>query len=343
MTAWHQWLLLPLHAAMLLTGAKSFENNPLIGSRWLNAKGLHLARRKWALRMAAHRRAACADTLTPEDRAAFLRDGFIVKPNFLPTPMFDAMRQELFAGHMPAREYIDGYSHTRLIPLDAGTLPNLPATRTALKHPEYRALHDYVGSFRLQPFQFLQTIHSNFRDAEPDVQSDFHMDTFHPTVKSWLFLDDVAENEAGFSYVPGSHLPTRRHLAWERKASLDAARAPDRSTREGSIRIQPEQIARLGYAAPVQFAVRANTLIVADTSGFHRRGVTQARTRRIAIWSYARGSPFLPWAGGDVIGATGLHQRAVRLYWAMQDLLKRARGKHGGWGWVGERNVKDPP
>lgn len=343
MTAWHQWLLLPLHAAMLATGAKSFENNPLIGSRWLNEKGLHLARRILARRMAERRRTACATALTPEDRAAFLRDGFLVKPNFLPQPMFDAMRQELFAGQMNAREFIDGYSHTRLIPLDASTLPKLPATRTALVHPEYRALHDYVGSFRLQPYQFVQTVHSNFREAEPDVQSDFHMDTFYPTVKSWLFLDDVAEGEAGFTYVPGSHMPTRRHLAWERAASIGAAQAPDRSTREGSIRIEPEQIARLGYPAPVQFAVRANTLIVADTSGFHRRGITEARTRRIAIWSYARGSPFQPWVGGDLIAATGLHQRAARLYWAAQDALKRARGKQGGWGWVGERNPQDPP
>jgi len=35
----------PLWAAQLATGTKSFEHNPVIGSRWLNERGLHTARR----------------------------------------------------------------------------------------------------------------------------------------------------------------------------------------------------------------------------------------------------------------------------------------------------------
>ncbi len=343
MTAWYQWPMLPVHALALATGAKSFEKNPVLGSPALNRQGLHLMRRKWAMRMAERRRAACAEGLSAADREAFLRDGYLVKPDFLPPETFAAMKAEIYASRVEAREFVDGYSLTRLIPLDAGTLGRLPATAAALQHPEYRALHDYVGSFRLQPFQFVQTIFSNFRAAEPDVQSDFHIDTFHPTVKSWLFLDDVEEGEAGFTYVPGSHIPNRRHLAWERHASIHAATSPDRSTREGSLRIEEHELPRLGYRPPKKFVARANTLIVADTSGFHRRGVTDRQTRRIAIWSYARGTPFKPWAGGDVIGATGLDKRVVRLFWAAQDVLKRARGKTGGWGWVGERCATDAP
>ncbi|RVT90016.1 phytanoyl-CoA dioxygenase [Rhodovarius crocodyli] len=338
-----QWPLLPLHAAALATGAKSFENNPLIGSARLNRWGLHMARRRIALRLAELRRRAMADYLSPDDREAFLRDGYLIKRDFLPAAAFQAMREELFAARIEAREFIDGYSLTRLIPLDAQTLPRLPATTAALEHPQYRALHDYIGSFRLQPYRFVQTIYSNFRAAEPDVQSDYHMDTFHPTVKSWLFVEDVAEEEAGFTYVPGSHMPTQRHLEWEQALSIRAAHAEDRSTREGSLRIEPEEIAALGYRTPVKFSAPANTLVIADTSGFHRRGVTDARTRRIAIWSYARGNPFRPWAGGDVLGATGLDKRAVRLFWSAQDALKRARGKTGGWRWVGERSPVDPP
>ena len=343
MPAWYQWLMLPWHALAVATGAKSFEKNPVLGHPGLNRAGLHLARRRLAMRMAERRRAACAEGLTPAQRVAFLRDGYLVIEDFLPPERFAAMRAEIFATPIEAREFLDGYSLTRLIPLDAGTLGRLPATAAALNHPQYRALHDYVGSFKLQPFQFIQTIFSNIRAAEPDVQSDFHLDTFHPTVKSWLFLEDVDAEEAGFTYVPGSHIPTRRHLAWERRASIGAATAADRSTREGSLRIEPDELPRLGYPPPVKFAARANTLIVADTSGFHRRGVTEHATRRIAIWSYARGTPFKPWPGGDILGATGLDKRAVRLFWAMQDALRKARGRTGGWGWVGLRKATDAP
>ena len=343
MPAWYQWPLLPVHALALASGAKSFEKNPVLGSPALNRHGLHLIRREWARRMAERRRLNLGAALPVADRDALLRDGYLVKPDFLPPETFAAMRDEIFARRVEAREYVDGYSLTRLIPLDARTLGRLPATAAALAHPPYQALHDYANSFHQKPFQFVQTIFSNFRAAEPDIQSDFHTDTFHPTVKSWLFLEDVAEGEAGFTYVPGSHRPNRRHLAWERRVSIGAATSTDRSTREGSLRIEPHEIARLGYAEPQKFAARANTLIVADTSGFHRRGVTDRQTRRIAIWSYARSNPFKPWPGGDVMGTLGLDKRAVRLFWAVQDAVKRARGRTGGWGWVGERCATDPP
>jgi hypothetical protein len=39
-------LLCPVWVLQLVTGAKSFADNPLIGSRWLNARGLHV----WRLR-----------------------------------------------------------------------------------------------------------------------------------------------------------------------------------------------------------------------------------------------------------------------------------------------------
>jgi hypothetical protein len=33
----------------------------------------------------------------------------------------------------------------------------------------------------------------------------------------------------------------------------------------------------------------------------------------------------------------------VRLFWAMQDAMRRARGQQGGWAWVGERFATDAP
>ena len=42
-------------------------------------------------------------------------------------------------------------------------------------------------------------------DGPPDPQTALHADTFHPTVKAWLFLTDVAADAGPFTYVPGSH------------------------------------------------------------------------------------------------------------------------------------------
>lgn len=35
--------------------------------------------------------------------------------------------------------------------------------------------------------------------SAPDPQNDLHMDTFHPTVKAWLWLDDVDEDMGPFA------------------------------------------------------------------------------------------------------------------------------------------------
>ncbi|MBV9510184.1 MAG: hypothetical protein JO303_07880, partial [Caulobacteraceae bacterium] len=76
-------LAAPWNAAGLLTAAKSFEANPILGSPQLNARGLHAARVSLACRMAARRRAKLAHLVPPEDRAAFQRDGFVVRRDFL--------------------------------------------------------------------------------------------------------------------------------------------------------------------------------------------------------------------------------------------------------------------
>src|SRR5437763_6272953 len=81
-------LQVPLWTAQLLSGTKSFERNRVIGSRWRNERGLHVARVRLAHRVAAMRRYRLAALVTDKDRAAFERDGFVIRPNFLPEGEF---------------------------------------------------------------------------------------------------------------------------------------------------------------------------------------------------------------------------------------------------------------
>ena len=69
--------------------------------------------------------------------------------------------------------------------------------------------------------------------------------------------------------------------------SIGAARSPDAMTREGSLRIEEAVLARLGYPAPRKLAVAANTLVIADTSGLHRRGIADGDGlphRHLGLW-----------------------------------------------------------
>ena len=88
----------------------------------------------------------------------------------------------------------------------------------------------------------------------------------------------------------------------------------------GSLRVSRTALRRMGYPEPRVFAVKKNTLVVADTSGFHARGASRHPSTRIEIWGYGRRNPFLPWTGWDLQGLPGLKGRTVPLYWRARDL-----------------------
>jgi hypothetical protein len=340
------WLFAPVHVAALATGAKSFRNNPIIGSPALNRAGLHVARMRIACHMAERRRARLAPLVAAADRAAFEREGFIVKREFLPQPVFAAVKREALEFAGAARQQVQGDAITRRIALDRRALSRLPGVRAMVESPEWLGLVRYVGASMLEPLLYIQTVFAQACEAPRDPQTRLHADTFHPTVKAWFFLTDTSEDEGPFIYVPGSHRPTRRRLAWERRVSLTARHSPDPDSADGSPRIAAEDLHRLGFGEPVSFVVPQNTLIVADTMGFHARGVSVRPSARAEIWAYGRRNPFLPWLGLDVAALPWVKGRAVPLYWSAMDLRERLKLGRNPWrpaGTVTALGPLDPP
>ena len=334
-----RYLLAPWWALQLATGAKAFGDNPLIGSRRFNEAGLHVARVKLAHRMAAWRRWRLRGLIDPADAAAFARDGYVCVPDFLPPDLFARLRDQILDRPAPAREMVQGDTITRRIALDPPALKAMPAARALLREPRWRGLIRYIGSYDAEPLVYVQTILPHRHDAPPDPQLALHADTFHPTVKAWLFLTDVAEEDGPFVYVPGSHRPTPQRLAWEKARSIRAASGLDRLSARGSLRIDETELAEIGMASPKHFPVSANTLIVADTNGFHARGASSRPATRVEIWAYGRRNPFLPWTGLDVTGVPGIAERRVPLYWRLCDRFGRWLGQP--WADVGLKRPAD--
>jgi hypothetical protein len=333
-----RYLLAPWWLAQLATGSKAFCDNPLIGSRRLNELGLHETRVRLAHQFAASRRRRLSALVDPADRAAFDRDGFVEKRDFLPAAIFERLRDALFSHAAPAREMIQGDTITRRIALDPELLAAVPQARGLLADPVWRGLIRYAGSFENEPLSYVQTILSGRIDAPADPQTALHADTFHPTVKAWLFLTHVAEDEGPFCYVPGSHRLTPARIAWERTKSLDAKKL-DRLSSRGSLRIESNELAGLGLPPPRLFAVPANTLIVADTFGFHARGPSARPSVRVEIWAYGRRNPFLPWIGLDLLSMPGVAERRIPWLWAARDRLEPWMGQP--WRNVGRKRPDD--
>jgi len=188
----------------------------------------------------------------------------------------------------------------------------------------------------------VQTILADPSDGEADPQTVLHADTFHATAKAWLFLDDVGEDDGPFAYVPGSHRVTPQRLTWEREQSVSAARSPDRMHSEGSLRATGSDLGAMGLPPPVRMAVPANTLIVADTSGFHRRSSSPRTTRRVELYATLRRTPFLPWPGGHLAALPPFAGRFARLETGFQLVLERSGLPTGPWRPVGMTGAYEP-
>lgn len=315
-----RWALAPYHFARVFSGAKSFEANPVIGSARLNALGLHAKRVELAYRLAEKRRAKLARFVSEEDRRAFERDGFVVRRNFLPQPVFDALLTQIKQHRCTVEDRAWGETINRKIVVDSELTAKAPALKTLLNTPDWRHLIAYVGACASPPLIYIQSLYRRGGDIDP--QTRLHCDTFHSTTKAWLYLTDVRENEGAFTYVPGSHRLTPEKLAWHHRVSQEASASQDQETREGSFRVEPSELAALGLPQPVQLAVPANTLVVGDTSGFHARGPSTSGTLRVEIWALGRRQPFLTWGGlepwsSETLGSLVSASRKLR------NLLKR--------------------
>lgn len=290
--------LAPLWVAALATEAKSFAANPIIGSRLLNRWGLHDGRVRLAARVAAARRRRLGAAVAAEDRAAFLRDGFLIKPDFLPAASFDRLRAALLDRSWSVREQRQGPTVTRRAPLSPAPFSaELPELTQLIADPELLALLRLAAAAESRPSFALQAVLTNPALSDLDPQCAVHSDSFHPMAKAWFFFNDVGPDDGPVFYVPGSHLVTPARLAWLRAQSLTAAGNADRDHANGILRIDAANLRRLELPEPRPLTVSANTLIVADTFGFHGRTPRRSAMPRVEIFASMRGNPFLPWPG----------------------------------------------
>lgn len=134
------------------------------------------------------------------------------------------------------------------------------------------------------------------RPDDGDDQKVFHTDTFFHCVKYWYFPMDVSKEAGAFWYVPGSPVVTDRLIKWHEERVEDMKAGRSESWRgqghlEGSFRINEEELAGLGLN-PEPIEVKADSFVMANVFGFHRRGDTQRPTHRVSVHGSIRIDPF---------------------------------------------------
>ncbi len=326
-----QILLLPLHIFAVFSEKKSFVDHPVLGNRWINERGLHRVRCALAARMSQWRRSRLASRVSSGDRTQFDAQGLVSKPQFLPPDVFEGLRREILEQKWETLEMRQGPALTRHAPLDLHSLaqkaPNLYRFVTSR---EVNDLIRYASATGGRPEFSLQAIISEGVGAGDDPQCVPHEDTFHATAKAWFFLDDVGPEDGPFFYVPGSHVRNPERLQWEYRKSLTAAQDPCLYHARGSFRVKATELADLNLPSPQPQYVRANTLVVADTSGFHGRTPSPNPTVRVEIYATLRRNPYLPWLGWHLANLPFLRSHLGTLLLSASDSLQGTRFR---WVW----------
>lgn len=333
---------MPLWVAELATGAKSFVGNPIIGNPTLNRWGLHEKRVQFAERMANFRRHQMTHLVDTKDAEAFARDGFVIRQNLLSPDIFERLKREIEGNEFAAQEMLQGHTITRFTPITRAMLSEIKELNELVSGPMFQGLLRYVASRNADPIAFIHTVFAEPDRGPRDPQTVFHSDTFHATAKCWYFLTDVPEDGGPFTYVPGSHKMTAKRLAWERQNAINARSQGVNMSSLGSFRITDAELGELGYREPVRIAVPANTLVVADTHGFHARSASKKPTVRLGIYGSLRRNPFVPWAGLDPFSIPGLSGRQAEFHDAINN-WKTKTGRPTGQPPVGCVKPLDPP
>ena len=136
------------------------------------------------------------------------------------------------------------------------------------------------------------------------------MDTFHPTFKIFLYTSKVKIENGPFCYVPKSNKNTESKLKFLFQSSKDRSRRilKENLVREDdpivwndSFRLSKDtihedindELANLGFGKEHRVEVDADTLIIADTSGFHRRHPLEEGFKRMSFrMVMSRNNPF---------------------------------------------------
>lgn len=324
----HMW---PVWVLQLATQGKSFKANPLIGSRLLNTLGLHMIRVMLA-RLTAHIRwAMLAHKMPKALRQDFQKDGFCAIPDFLDEETLSAIRQEVASYSGEARQMIQGNTATQRILLDAEAIEKMAQVSTVATDKRFLDYLAYGGATAILPILYIQRIRNGFRQAKADPQKTMHADTFHPTMKAWLFLEDVKMEDGPFTYVRGSNHLTWKRFKWEYQRSRVAAKIGDGYSEKGSFRADDDDLKAMDLPAPEGLTAKAGTLVIANTNGFHGRGQAKDGANRIEMWAYSRHNPFSILPGFGLKWRNDLEHKILHRFWRHKDRIAEEKNSRASW------------
>jgi Phytanoyl-CoA dioxygenase (PhyH) len=218
--------------------------------------------------------------------AEYDRNGVVAIPEFLSPDIFATVREEAQAAYEAGLFKAEVVEDNSVVEeaLTIGKEPErFPATKQYVED-NHRLRRLAAATLRLPDVGGVAVevsyMHKSADAPRPKklVGTNYiHADVHYPSVKAWLFLEDIDERNGAFVYARGTHRLTWARLVYEYEASVRVAKAKrEKGFRKtvpyGLLRMPTErQMQAMGIEETV-LSGPANTLVLASTMGFHRRG-----------------------------------------------------------------------
>ena len=264
---------------VVFTGHKFFLTkvvHPVFARVDLMEKGLHIFRLVFARYAHNLRRKGFKD---------FDSKGIKIYNNFLSKTAHQNVLDEILK--FPLSENIQPSNNRDIISKYANlenTIQNTKIFNTCVK-AVHREETDEAAQAHFAKTTYIQRLVNAPKNG--DIQKVCHSDVFYPCVKYWYFPEEVTIENGPFMYAKGSTQITDEMLDFFYRESVAVTKGDwdlsrNKGHGEGSFRALPEDLKDMNLKLePV--TVKANSLVIADTSGFHCRGEAAKKNIRSAL------------------------------------------------------------
>jgi Phytanoyl-CoA dioxygenase (PhyH) len=254
-------------------GAPKYHTGPA----WAAVMGLQLLRAMHK-NLAYGARRAVVEPEIEQAVSAMLRDGVVLIPDFLPAEQFAAVRAEFDAMAASGRFSRSWPEHVDVAEDYCAVKPNKPSaiSQYLVRNPFLTAVAAAVTrrAIRIVPRVSARAWRriSGRQRAHLTGAAYIHADIHYPTCKAWLYLNDIDEGNGAFIFCKGSQKMTPARLAYEYDASIRVARDRHTSSNNGLLRKPTQRQISAMKLRETSMCGKANTLLIANTQGFHRMG-----------------------------------------------------------------------
>jgi hypothetical protein len=271
-----------------------FSQDKVIDSRTLNRFGAQALRA-----VVAHglykARPVRVPSFVANEVSELLENGILVIRDFLPAEHFAKVRAEgdwLRGETERLQTRRDGWAVWQGVPIRTVPAERVGAIHEFFRDPRLRAILTAAEQRPLGPIADHADFETMTYDDHPEVdrQTQLHSDCFFNTHKAWLYFDDVKDGDGPHVYVKGSHRLTLKRLEYIYNDSW--GENPEKSP---SRRITPDEQTSLGVMETV-VTCPANTLMIVNTCGYHRRLRGTPGRKRSGLSFFFRANPFAPHA-----------------------------------------------